>query len=57
MSEKAAAGRFAIYREMVDDDAETRAIFDQVLRDEVFHMNYTYTQLTRVAPRKAKTAL
>src|SRR5262249_21085520 len=36
--------------EMVDDDPKTRAIFEQILRDEVFHMNYTYTQLTRVAP-------
>src|SRR5215471_7887709 len=51
VAEKAAAGRFTIYRELVDDDPETRAVFEQILRDEVFHMNYTYTQLTRVAPR------
>jgi hypothetical protein len=51
VAEKAAADRFTIYREMVDDDPETRAIFEQILRDEVFHMNYTYTQLTRIAPR------
>ncbi|PYR14904.1 MAG: rubrerythrin family protein [Acidobacteria bacterium] len=51
VAEKAAAGRFAIYREMVDDDPETRAIFEQILRDEVFHMNYTYTQLARVSPQ------
>jgi hypothetical protein len=50
VAEKAAAGRFTIYREIVDDDPETKAIFEQILRDEVFHMNYTYTQLTRVAP-------
>jgi len=50
VAEKAAAGRFAIYRELVDDDPRTRAIFEEILRDEVFHMNYTYTQLTRVAP-------
>jgi hypothetical protein len=50
VAEKSAAGRFTIYREMVDDDPETRAIFEQILRDEVFHMNYTYTQLTRVSP-------
>jgi hypothetical protein len=50
VAEKAAAGRFAIYRELVDDDPQTRAIFDEILRDEVFHMNYTYTQLTRVSP-------
>ena len=50
VAEKAAAGRFAIYREVVDDDPSTRAIFEEILRDEVFHMNYTYTQLTRVSP-------
>ncbi len=51
VAEKAAAGRFAIYREMVDDDPQTRAIFETILRDEVFHMNYTYTQLIRISPR------
>src|SRR5881397_1839973 len=51
VAEKDAAGRFAIYREMVDGDPETRAIFEQILRDEVFHMNYTYTQLARVSPQ------
>src|SRR3954470_23345240 len=51
VAEKAAAGRFTIYRECVDDDPSTRAIFEQILRDEVFHMNYTYTQLARVSPR------
>jgi len=51
VAEKAAAGRFAIYRQLVDDDPETRAIFEQILRDEVFHMNYTYTQLARVSPQ------
>lgn len=51
VAEKAAAGRFAIYREVVNDDPATRAIFEQILRDEVFHMNYTYTQLARISPR------
>ncbi len=51
VAEKAAAGRFAIYRQLVDDDPQTRAIFEEILRDEVFHMNYTYTQLTRVSPQ------
>jgi bacterioferritin (cytochrome b1) len=50
VAEKAAAGRFAIYRDVVDDDPPTRAIFEEILRDEVFHMNYTYTQLARVRP-------
>jgi hypothetical protein len=51
VAEKSAAGRFAIYRELVDDDPHTRSIFEEILRDEVFHMNYTYTQLARVSPR------
>jgi hypothetical protein len=50
VAEKAAAGRFTIYRQLVDDDPQTKAIFEEILRDEVFHMNYTYTQLTRVSP-------
>ena len=50
VAEKAAAGRFTVYREVVDDDPDTRAIFEQILRDEVFHMNYTYTQLARIRP-------
>ena len=51
VAEKAAASRFTIYREVVDDDPSTRAVFEEILRDEVFHMNYTYTQLARVSPR------
>jgi len=51
VAEKAAAGRFTIYRELVNDDPATRAIFEEILRDEVFHMNYTHTQLARVSPR------
>jgi hypothetical protein len=51
VAEKAAAGRFTVYRELVADDPATRAIFEEILRDEVFHMNYTYTQLARVSPR------
>ncbi len=54
VAEKAAADRFAIYRDVVDDDPPTRAIFEEILRDEVFHMNYTYTQLARMSPRSYK---
>ena len=57
LSEKAAAGRFALYGQMLDDDPETRAVFGDVLRDEVFHMTYTRTQLTRVAPARNRQAL
>jgi len=52
VAEKSAAGRFTIYRELVDDDPQTRAIFEEILRDEVFHMNYTYRQLTRIEPER-----
>ena len=57
LSEKAAAGRFAIYRDVVEDDPSTRAVFEEILRDEVFHMNYTYTQLARVLPRSYRRRL
>jgi hypothetical protein len=50
LSEKAAAGRFTIYRDLVRDDPSTTAVFEEILRDEVFHMNYTYTQLARISP-------
>jgi hypothetical protein len=50
LSEKAAAGRFALYREVLDD-AGTADVFATILRDEEFHMTYTRTQLVRVAPR------
>jgi rubrerythrin len=52
LSEKAAAGRFQLYREMLEADPATRAVFDEILRDEVFHMSYTHTQLQRVAPAR-----
>jgi hypothetical protein len=51
VAEAAAADRFTLYRDLVGDDPETQAIFEQILRDEVFHMNYTHTQLARVSPR------
>lgn len=50
VSEKAAANRFAVYRDVIAD-AETRGVFARVLRDEVFHMGYTRAQLERIAPR------
>jgi len=54
IAEKSAAGRFTIYRDLVADDPQTKAIFEEILRDEVFHMNYTYTQLARVMPQSYK---
>ena len=57
LSEKAAAERFALYGRVLEGDPETGAVFDDVLRDEVFHMTYTRTQLGRVAPARSRRAL
>ena len=57
LSEKAAAGRFALYHEVLDSDPTTRAVFTNVLRDEAFHMNYTYAQLKRLEPRRSGARL
>jgi hypothetical protein len=51
LSEKAAAGRFAVYRQVIGHDPETVAVFSDVLKDEAFHMTYTHKQLVRVSPR------
>jgi rubrerythrin len=52
LSEKAAATHFAAYRDVLHDDPPTRAVFKEVLRDETFHMNYTLSQLMRIAPER-----
>jgi rubrerythrin len=52
LSERAAAGRFAIYESVLGSDPETRQVFREILRDEAFHMNYTHAQLKRVSPQK-----
>ncbi|HEY6908327.1 MAG TPA: ferritin-like domain-containing protein [Myxococcales bacterium] len=52
LSEKAAAGRFALYAEVLDNDPETRALFARILEDEAFHMTYTRKQLARLSPQK-----
>jgi hypothetical protein len=52
LSEKAAASRFAVYRDVMEHDLGTRAIFEEILHDEMFHMNYTLTQLVRVSPER-----
>jgi len=57
LSEKAAASRFTVYRDVMQHDPPTRAIFEEILHDETFHMNYTLTQLARVAPRRHRRHL
>src|SRR5215813_6386773 len=52
LSEKAAASRFTVYRDVMHYDPLTRAIFEQILHDETFHMGYTLTQLVRVEPKQ-----
>lgn len=52
LSERQAARDFAVYRDAVGDDGETRAVFERILRDEEFHMNYTRHELARVSPRR-----
>jgi rubrerythrin len=56
LSERIAAARFAIYRDVIADE-ETREVFRRILRDEVFHMRYTRTQLERVAPERHRRHL
>ncbi len=57
LSEKTAASRFSVYRDVLQEDPPTRAIFEEILRDEVFHMNYTLTQLGRVSPQRHRRRL
>ena len=57
LSEKAAASRFTVYRDVMQHDPPTRAIFEEILHDETFHMNYTFTQLGRVAPQSQRRHL
>jgi hypothetical protein len=56
-SEKAAAGRFALYRELLAHDPATQAVFTDILADEEFHMAYTGKQLTRLLPARRGLAL
>ena len=51
LSEKAAASRFTVYRDVMQHDPPTRAVFEEILHDETFHMNYTLMQLARVEPK------
>jgi len=57
LSEKRAASRFTIYRDVMQHDPPTRAIFAEILNDERFHMNYTLTHLVRVAPERHRRHL
>jgi hypothetical protein len=57
LSEKAAATRLAQYRDAVPGDPCTAAVFNEILKDETFHMNYTAAQLSRISPHHQRRAL
>jgi hypothetical protein len=57
VAEKSAASRFLVYRDVMQFDPTLRGIFDDILRDEMFHMNYTLTQLVRVSPERHRMQL
>jgi rubrerythrin len=52
LSEKSAARDFATYRDLLAGDPLTRTVFEEILTDETFHMNYTLAQLARIAPKR-----
>jgi len=57
LSEKSAATDFASYRDVLWHDPLTRAVFEEVLRDEAYHMKYTLAQLKRISPRQHRLLL
>jgi hypothetical protein len=57
VAEKSAASRFTVYRNVLRSDPTTQRVFDDILRDEMFHMNYTLTQLVRVSPERHRRRL
>ncbi|HVT03858.1 MAG TPA: ferritin-like domain-containing protein [Thermoanaerobaculia bacterium] len=57
VAEKDAAKRFRTYRDVLNVDPSTQGLFEEILHDEKFHMNYTLTQLTRVSPERHRRQL
>jgi hypothetical protein len=57
LSEKSAAADFASYRDVLQRDPPTRAVFEEVLQDEAYHMTYTLSQLVRVSPERHRLLL
>jgi rubrerythrin len=57
VAERSAASRFTVYREVLRDDPATQRVFEDILHDEKFHMNYTLTQLARVSPHRHRARL
>ncbi|HEV8435392.1 MAG TPA: ferritin-like domain-containing protein [Thermoanaerobaculia bacterium] len=57
VAEKSAASRFTVYSEVLRSDPVTQRVFHDILHDEMFHMNYTLTQLARVSPERHRIRL
>ncbi|WP_313801391.1 ferritin-like domain-containing protein [Sphingobium sp.] len=57
LSESAAARAFATYGAVLGHDPETRAVIEQIARDEEGHMRYSRAELSRLAPERAGRAL
>lgn len=57
LSEKSAATDFASYCDVLQCDPSTRTVFEEILRDEAYHMNYTLLQLVRVSPQRHRLLL
>jgi hypothetical protein len=57
LSEKSAARDLAAYRDVLQSDPPTRAVFEEVLLDEAYHMSYTLSQLVRVSPQRHRILL
>jgi hypothetical protein len=57
LSEKSAATDFASYRDVLERDPSTCAVFEEILRDEAYHMEYTLSQLMRVSPQRHRLLL
>lgn len=49
LAESAAAREFTLHSSALEHDEDTRAVFDNILRDEEFHMRYSRAQLDRLA--------
>lgn len=57
LSECAAARAFTTYGAVLGHDPETRAVIEQIARDEEGHMRYSRAELSRLAPEGARRAL
>lgn len=47
VAERRAASLFRVHRDLTRDDQETCAVFEEILRDEQYHVAYTGTELKR----------